>query len=69
MMTVPVLLPVSGRAAVREKGILKDLLRALIDHWPSSLWDSAKSVREAPFLMLKRMQDRESSKIKLRDLL
>ena len=28
-----------------------------------------KSVREAPFLMLKRMQDSESSKIKLRDLL
>lgn len=45
MKTVPVLLPVSGRAAVRERGILKGLLRASIDHWPSSLWDSANSVR------------------------
>lgn len=45
MTTVPLLLPVSGRAAVQEKRILKDLLRALIAHWPSSLWGSAESVR------------------------
>lgn len=49
MKTVPVLLPVSGRGAVRVRGILKGLLRASIDHWPSSLWDSAKNVRGAFF--------------------
>lgn len=46
MKTVPVLLPVSGRAAVRVRGILKGLLIASIDHWPSSLLDSAKKKKE-----------------------
>lgn len=51
MKTVPVLLPVSARAAVRVRGILKGLLIASIDHWPSSLLDSAKNVRGPLFFL------------------
>lgn len=58
MKTVPVLLPGSGRAAVRVRGILKGLLIASIDHWPSSLWNSAKKVRGPSYIYMRgRMQD------------
>lgn len=70
METVPVLLPVSGRPAVRVRGILKGLLIASIDHWPSSLLDSAKNKCVYFFFMVEKdAGQRKLYGSRLRDLL